>query len=90
LKQLAHSFGHDVLNLATLAGRLLWYEGVTPDMWRSHDLVAVAVDAEAYFVMLQTACDIMADVVPTLGARPGQAPSDSFHKLNGLAAIPID
>lgn len=85
LKQLAHSFGHDVLNLATLHGRLLWYEGVTPDMWRSHDLVAVAVDAEAYFVMLQTACDIMADVVATLGAKPGQAPSDSFHRLNEWA-----
>lgn len=43
LKELTDSFGHDILNLATLAGRLLWYEGVTPDMWRSHDLVAVAV-----------------------------------------------
>jgi len=85
LKQLAHSFGHDILNLATLAGRLLWYEGVTPDMWRSHDLVAVAVDAEAYFVMLQTACDIMADVVTTLGAKPGQAPLDSFHRPNEWA-----
>lgn len=50
LRQLGHSFGHDVLNLATLAGRLLWYEGVTPDMWRSHDLVAVGVDAETYLV----------------------------------------
>jgi hypothetical protein len=82
LKQLAHSFGNDILNLATLAGRLLWYEGVTPDMWRSHDLIAVAVDIEAYFVMLQTACDIMADVISTLGAKSKQAPSDSFHRLN--------
>jgi hypothetical protein len=85
LKQLAHSFGRDILNLATLAGRLLWYEGVTPDMWRSHDLVAVSVDAEAYFVMLQQACDIMADVIATLGTKPGQAPSDSFHKLKEWA-----
>jgi hypothetical protein len=85
LKQLAHSFGHDILNLATLAGRLIWYEGVTPDMWRSHDLVAVSVDAETYFVMLQTACDIMADVIATLGTKPGQAPSDSFHRLNEWA-----
>lgn len=37
--------GHDVLNIAALAGRLLWYEGVTPEMWRSHDLIAVAVDS---------------------------------------------
>src|SRR5260370_41895981 len=82
LKQLAHSFGRDILNLATLAGRLLWYEGVTPDMWRSHDLVAVAVDAEAYFVMLQQACDIMADVIPTLGTKPSQHPSTRFLNLN--------
>jgi hypothetical protein len=30
LKELADSFGHDLLNLATLAGRLLRYEGVVP------------------------------------------------------------
>src|SRR5260370_3853320 len=85
LKQLALSFGRAIPTPATLAGRLLWYEGVTPDMWRSHDLVAVAVDAEAYFVMLQQACDIMADVIATLGTKPRQAPSDSFHKLNEWA-----
>lgn len=62
LKELADSFSHDILNIAALAGRLLWYEGVTPEMWRSHDLIAVSVDAEAYYVMLQSACDIMADV----------------------------
>jgi hypothetical protein len=28
--QLAHSLSHDFINLATLAGQLLWYEGVTP------------------------------------------------------------
>lgn len=44
--QIAHSLAHDLLNLATLAGRLLWYEGVTPDMSRSPDLVAIAVDTE--------------------------------------------
>jgi len=74
-----------VLNIATLAGRLLWYEGVAPDTWRSHDLIAVSVDAEAYYVMLQSACDIMADVIATLGAKKGQAPSESFHKLNEWA-----
>ncbi len=85
LKELAESFSHDVLNIATLAGRLLWYEGVTPEMWRSHDLIAVGVDAEAYYVMLQSACDIMADVIATLGAKKGQAPWESFHKLNQWA-----
>jgi len=86
LSELADSFGHDVLNLAALAGRLLWYEGVTPEIWRSHDVIAVSVDSESYYVMLQSACDIMADVIVTLGAKKkGQAPSESFHKLNEWA-----
>jgi hypothetical protein len=85
LGELARAFAYDVLNLAVLAGRLLWYEGVTPQIWRSHDLIDVGVDTEAYYVMLQCACDIMADVVATLGARKGQAPSESFHKLNQWA-----
>ncbi len=58
-----------VLNIAALAGRLLSYEGVTPEIWRSHDLIAVSVDAEMYYVMLQSACDIMADVIAVLLAR---------------------
>ena len=45
--ELAHSFAHDVLNLAVLASRLLWYEALTPDMNRSPDLVAVGTDTEA-------------------------------------------
>ena len=85
LRELASSFAHDVLNLAALGGRLLWYEGVTPEIWRSHDLIAVSVDTEAYYVMLQSACDIMADVIATLGAKKGQAPWESFHKLNEWA-----
>ena len=89
LAELAGSFGHDVLNLACLAGRLLWFEGVTPEMWRSHDLVAISVDVEAYYVMLQCACDTMADCVATLGVSPrrrGQVPSESFHKFTQWAA----
>lgn len=85
LQELAQAFGYDVLNLAVLAGRLLWCEGVTPHVWRSHDLIAVGVDTEAYYVMLQCACDIMADVVATLGAKSRQAPWESFHKLNQWA-----
>lgn len=87
LRELADSFSHDVLNLAALAGRTLWHEGVTPDTWRSHDLIAVSVDLEAFYVMLQCACDIMADVIVTLGVpKKGQAPSDSFHRLNEWAS----
>jgi hypothetical protein len=86
LKELSDSFSHDILNLAVVASRLLWYEGVTPEMWRSHDLITVGVDAESYFVMLQSACDIMADVIATLGAgKKGQVPWESFHRLNEWA-----
>ncbi len=85
LKELAVSFGHDILNLATLAARLLWYEGVVPLARRRHELVAVSVDSEAYFVMLQTACDIMADVVSSLGGVTRNKPFESFHKLNQWA-----
>ena len=42
-------------------------------------------DTDAYYVMLQCACDTMADVVATLGAKKGQAPWESFHKLNQWA-----
>jgi hypothetical protein len=87
LEQLATSFGHDILNLAVLAGRLLWYEGVSPDVWRSHDLIPVSVDIETYFVMLQEACDVMADVIVTLAIKKkGQAPYDSFHQLKNWIA----
>lgn len=81
LADLAKSFSNDVLNLAALAGRLLWYEGVSPDVWRSPDLITVSVDIEAYFVMLQTACDIMADAIATLSDLRKQKLHDSFHSL---------
>ena len=44
LAELAHSFAHDLLNLAVLASRLLWCEALTPDVNRSPDLVAVGTD----------------------------------------------
>src|SRR6266481_6697420 len=85
LRELSDSFGHDILNLATLASRLLWYEGVVPLRRRPHELVAVSVDSETYFVMLQTACDIMADVVSTVRGVKRSTPFESFHKLNQWA-----
>jgi hypothetical protein len=87
LKELAESFGHDILNLAALAGRLLWFEGVTPDMSRGYYLLDAAVDSEAYFMMLQTACDVMADVVSTLGGVARKTPFESFHRLNQWALV---
>ena len=85
-EELAESFANDALNLANLAARLLWHEGVSPDIWRSPDIITVSVDTESYFVMLQSACDVMADVIATLGAqKKGQVPSESFHRLNNWA-----
>src|SRR5262249_48206934 len=84
LAELAHSFAHDVLNLAVLASRLLWYEALTPDTSRSPDLVVVSTDAEAYFLFLKAACDLLADITVELAVEPGkrgQTPEGSFHDL---------
>jgi hypothetical protein len=82
--EITHSLAHDVLNVAVLAGRLLWYEGVTPNMTRSLDLVAIAVDTESYLVLLRTAYDIITKAIVHFGVEArnrGQIPSDSFNSL---------
>jgi hypothetical protein len=84
LLQIAHSFAHDFLNLATLAGRLLWCEGVTPNMSRSPDLVAIGVDTETYLISLRAACDILAEAIVYFGVEPrnrGKVPKDSINSL---------
>jgi hypothetical protein len=84
LAELAHSFAHDVLNLAVLASRLLWYEALTPDMSRSPDLVAVGTDAESFFLFLKAACDLFAEMtveVAVDAGMKGQVPSGSFDEL---------
>jgi hypothetical protein len=84
IAELAHSFAHDVLKLAVLASRLLWYEALTPDMDRSPDLVAVSTDAESYFLFLKAACDLLAEItveVAVDAGRRGQVPSGSFNDL---------
>lgn len=82
--ELAHSFAHDVLKLAVLASRLLWYEALTPDTSRSPDLIAVSTDAESYFLFLKAACDVLAEITVELAVsagRRGQVPLGSFHEL---------
>jgi hypothetical protein len=84
IAELAHSFAHDVLRLAVLASRCLWYEALTPDMSRSGDLPAVSTDLESYFLFLKAACDVLAELAVELAFEPrrrGQAPSGSFHDL---------
>jgi hypothetical protein len=82
--EIAYSFADDILSLATIGARLLWYEGVTPNMTRSPDLVGVSVDAESYLVSLRTAYDILtqafAHFAAAAGAK-GTIPSQSFHDL---------
>jgi len=84
IAELAHSFAHDVLRLAVLASRCLWYEALTPDMSRSGDLPAVSTDLESYFLFLKAACDVLAELAVELAFESrmrGQAPSGSFHDL---------
>jgi hypothetical protein len=84
IAELAHSLAHDVLTLAVLASRCLWYEALTPDMSRSVDLPAVSTDLESYFLFLKASCDILAELAVELAFEPrmrGQAPSGSFHDL---------
>jgi hypothetical protein len=84
IAELSHSFAHDVLTLAVLASRCLWYEALTPDMSRSGDLPAVSTDLESYFLFLKAACDVLAELAVELAFEPrmrGQAPSGSFHDL---------
>jgi hypothetical protein len=89
LKELAHSFAHDGLNLAVLAARMLWHEGITPDESRSSDLPVISVDTQCFFVTLQTACDIMVQVIRRFGGLPGKSGqvkrTDSFHSFNEWA-----
>jgi hypothetical protein len=81
-RELADSFSADLLNLAALSGRLIRSTAMRPGSYfLEHDLIDIGVEAESYFVMLQTACDVMADVICTLAVpKKGQAPCDSFHR----------
>jgi hypothetical protein len=82
--KLAHSLAHDFLNIAHLAGKLLWCEGVTPDMNRSPDLIAIGVDAETYLVFLRTAYDTLTGAISYFGIEPrdrGKVPNTSFNSL---------
>jgi hypothetical protein len=87
---IAHSLAHDFLNLATLAGRLLWYEAVTPDMSRSPDLVAIAVDTETCVVSLRAACDIVARAFWHFCIDPkkrGQLPKEEKEEKKTAASL---
>jgi hypothetical protein len=87
---IGHSLARDFLNLAALAGRLLWYEAVTPDTSRSPDLVAIAVDTETCFVSLRAACDILARAFWKFCVDPkkrGQLPKEKKEEKETAASL---
>jgi hypothetical protein len=84
--QIAHSFAHDILHVSTLAGALLWYEGVTSDLSRSTDLVSVVVNVEASLALLRSACDIMAPIFArfAVAREKGAVSGRAKESFNGL------
>jgi hypothetical protein len=60
--QLACSFAHDFVNLATLAGQLLWYVAVSPVRTGTPDSIPISLAAESYLVFLRSACDVIATI----------------------------
>ena len=86
LTEIAHSFAHDIVNVATLAGKLLWYEGVTSDLSRSPDLVSVAVDIEGALTFLRSACDVIAPLFARFAVTPekGKVSKRATDSFNGL------
>jgi hypothetical protein len=83
--QLACSLAHDFVNLATLAGQLLWYVAVAPVRTGTPDSLAISLAAESYFIFLRTAYDVIATIVLKVCVDPkklGQLPDDdSFRSL---------
>lgn len=83
--QLACSLAHDFINLATLAGQLLWYVAVAPVRTGTPDSLAIHLAAESYFIFLRTAYDVIATIVLKVCVDPkkrGQLPDDdSFRSL---------
>jgi hypothetical protein len=83
--QLACSLAHDFVNLATVAGQLLWYVGVAPLRTGTPDSLMISLLAESYLVSLRTAYDIIAATVLRFCVAPklrGQLPkNESFNDL---------
>lgn len=86
LTEIAHSFAHDILHVSTLASALLWYEGVTPDLSRSPDLVSVSVNVESSLAFLRSACDIIAPAFARFAIPPtkGKVSKRGTESLHGL------
>lgn len=82
--QLANSFAHDFVNLATLAGQLLWYVSVAPVRTGTPDSLPISLTAESYFVFLRSTYDVIASIIVEVCLDPkkgGKVRAQSFHKL---------
>jgi hypothetical protein len=88
--QHACALAHDVLNMATMAGQLLWHTCVAPFRSTTPDSLFLSMVAESYFVQARSACDVIAEVILKLCIDPtkrGQLPPEdplegnSFRKL---------
>ena len=85
--QLACSLAHDFVNLATLAGQLLWYVSIAPVRTGTPDSIRISLAAESYFVFLRTAYDGIAGIIlnvcidPKKRGQIADGKSISFHGL---------
>jgi len=82
--QLGCSLADDFLNLATLAGQLLWLVDTAPVRTGTPDSLSISMLAEGYLMQLRTACDILAVITHTFcidEKKKGQVPKESFNDL---------
>jgi hypothetical protein len=88
--QRACALAHDVLNMATMAGELLWHTSVAPLRSTTPDSVYISMVAENYFVQARSACDVIAEVILKLCVEPkkrGQLPPED--PLEGNSFRPL-
>jgi hypothetical protein len=88
--QRACALAHDVLNMATMAGELLWHTSVASLRSATSDSVYISVVAENYFVQARSACDVIAEVILKLCVEPkkrGQLPPEDPLEGNSFRSL---
>ena len=81
---------HDVVNMATMTGQLLWQTSVAPVRTGTPDSLFISMLAESFFVQARSACDVIAEVILKLCIDPkkrGQLPPD--NPLEGNSFRPL-
>lgn len=61
--QLGCSLADDFINLATIAGQLLWLVDVAPVRTGTPDSLSISMLAQGYLMQLRTACDVLAVII---------------------------